>query len=123
MLEKAIKAIREQQEASKDYNVKYCAAELIGILRLYPDKAELVLQDLENTEMAVSKCEAKVGEYFRKNRGSAVMSGPIKVISDFYGLNIDPDRTAEHLYGGGDTAPIGAGHAPAVGRINIDDFI
>ena len=122
MLEKTIAKIREQKSAAKDFNVKYCAVELIGILRHNSDKAELVLQDLEDEDMSIEKCEKEIAEYFRKNRGTATMQGPIKVISDFYGLNIDPEKTAELIYGG-DAAPIGAGQAPASGRINIDDFI
>ncbi|MBQ3426504.1 MAG: hypothetical protein IJH37_05090 [Clostridia bacterium] len=124
MLEKAIKAIREQQEASKFYNVKYCASELMAILKHNPDKAELVLQDLENPDMSISKCEKKIGELFHKNGGSLSLHEPIKVISDFYGLNIDPEKTAELMYGNGvGEAPIGAAQMPAPGRINIDDFI
>ena len=117
VLETVIKKIREQQEAAKDYNVKYCGAELFRILKYNPEKAELVLQELENPDMSIEKCEKKIAEYFRAHRSDASLFGPIKVISDFYGLNIDPEFTAGRMYGGADEAPA------APNRINIDDFI
>lgn len=124
MLENAIAKIREQSEAANNYNVKYCAAELMAILRHYPDKAELVLQDLDNVDMSIDKCEKKIAAYFRGHRGNAAMSGPIKVISDFYGLDIDPEETAELMYGGGrNEASNASEQTPTPNRINIDDFI
>lgn len=87
--------IEEQQKKYAAVSAVYAVGEqLKEICERYSGAAELVLHDLDNEEMSIAKCEAKIKEYadalHKENKGTSVCV-PYKkaeeIICKFYGIN------------------------------------
>ena len=85
-LQAAIEKITEQQPKNRTA-VWMVGEQLKDILRHEPHLAELVLQDLENKEMNISKCEGKIKEFAKKNGGCCIPMEADRIIREFYGLS------------------------------------
>ncbi|NCB53058.1 MAG: hypothetical protein EOM54_14470 [Clostridia bacterium] len=92
MLEEALEKIIAQQP--KDRTPVWMVGEqLKDILRAEPELAELVLQDLDVSEMSIKDCEKKIKEFADKNKSGGfscvIPSEAERIIREFYGL---PER-------------------------------
>ena len=90
----SVKAIRAQQASLQKGEAAFCIGEqLADICQREPASAELVRQDLENEEMSLKACAAKLqataDEKHRKDNSEMVCIMPTEaetVIRAFYGL-------------------------------------
>lgn len=89
MLQKAIRAIEEQQP--KQHDTVWCIGEqLKDLLRAEPQHAEMVLQDLRNKEQSLAAVERKIEARAKKNkvggRGCVSPMEAEEIIREVYGL-------------------------------------
>lgn len=96
----ATKAISEQQKGKEHTAVYMVGEQLKDIIADNKHFAELVLQDLQNPDMSLSKCEAKIkaraDELHKKHGGNSSCVNPKDaedIIREFYGLHESGEST------------------------------
>lgn len=92
-IERAISLIEEQQKGKENTAVYMVGEQLKDIIRRNEQAAELVIQNLENPDMSIEKCERKLKEYAdeqkKKGNNSCVCVPPNvaeEIIRKFYGI-------------------------------------
>jgi hypothetical protein len=80
----------ESQQGKVQDAVWMVGEQLKDICRSDPHCAEIVMQDLENPDMSLAKCEKKIKAYADKHKtgnfSCVIPSVADKLIRDFYGL-------------------------------------
>ena len=107
--------IDEQQKGKENTAVWGVGQQLKDICEKSDKAAEIVLQDLDVSEMSIVECEKKIkafaDERHRQTKGSSVFVSPSEaenIICDFYGITEAVQQAAEP-------------EPPAV--INLEDFL
>lgn len=92
--ERAVSLIEEQQKGKENTAVYMVGEQLKDIIRDNVQAAELVIQDLENPDMSIEKCERKIKKYAdeqkKKENNSCVCVPPNvaeEIIRKFYGIS------------------------------------
>ena len=100
-INKVIAKITEQQQGKEGTAVFGCGEQLKDICRECEANAELVLQDLENPDMSITKCEAQIkaiadAKHKKHGGGSAcvVPDEADEIIRKFYGLGAKVEAPA-----------------------------
>lgn len=98
----AVKLITEQQKGKENTAVFMVGEQLKDIIADNEQFAELVLQDLQNPDMSLEKCEKKIkaraDELHKKNGGNCACVNPKdaeNIIREFYGLHETTASAAE----------------------------
>ncbi len=91
MLEKLTAKIAEQQKGRENTAVYMVGEQIKDICRRFPEAAEIVLHDLDMSEMSIEMAEKKMHEYADKQHreGNCVCVPPNvaeNIIKEFYGL-------------------------------------
>ncbi len=90
IINQVIDEISRQQKGKENTAVFMVGEQLKDICRDNAEAAEIVLQDLENAEMSIDKCERKIKEYAdgHKNGNSACVPPNVAedIIRKFYGI-------------------------------------
>ncbi len=94
---RAVSLIEDQQKGKENTAAYMVGEQLKDIIRENEQAAELVIQDLENPDMSLEKCERKLKEYAdkqeRKNNCVCVPPNVAEgIIRKFYGI---PEQAAE----------------------------
>lgn len=80
----------ESQQGKVQDAVWMVGEQLKDICRSDPHCAEIVMQDLENPDMSLTKCEKKIKAYADKHKAGnfscVIPTVADKIIRDFYGL-------------------------------------
>ena len=92
IIDTAIEKIAKQQEGKENTAAYMVGEQLKGIIRGNDTAAELVIQDLENPDMSLEKCEQKIKEYADKQEkhDNCVCVPPNVaegIIRKFYGIS------------------------------------
>lgn len=120
-LQTALDKITAQQATHKQGSAPWCVGEqLKDILRIKPEIAELVANDLDQTGMGLADCEKKIAAFANDHRqGSVGFCGPAdsdRIIRAFYGLPEAPAATFP-------TSPAVPSPAPRRKTIRLADFL
>ena len=108
MVNVAIKKIEEQQAKFTKKDKQYWVAEqLKDICRSCPEQAELILKDLDNKDMSITKAEKKIVEYAHDNGGCCPGKESDRILREFYGLASAREEAKK----------------PDSGIISLEDFI
>lgn len=94
IIDTAIEKIAEQQKGKENTAAYMVGEQLKDIIRGSERAAELVIQDLENPDMSIERCERKIKEYAdeqkKKENNSCVCVPPNVaegIIRKFYGIS------------------------------------
>ncbi len=92
IIDTVIEKIAKQQEGKENTAAYMVGEQLKDIIRGNEQAAELVIQDLENPDMSIEKCERKIKEYADKQerKNSCVCVPPNVaegIIRKFYGIS------------------------------------
>lgn len=101
-VELAIKRLQEQQSKVKERSPQWMVAQqLMDLVRAEPQCAELLAQDLEVEAMSITEAEKKIKAFADSHKtGSFACVTPVesdRILREFYGLPVRPDRTGDGL--------------------------
>lgn len=104
-INEAVLQIEKQQKGKENTAVFMVGEQLKDIIADDERLAELVLQDLQNPDMSLVKCEAKIharaDELHKKNGGNCACVNPKdaeNIIREFYGLHKTTASAADNEY-------------------------
>ena len=95
----AIAAIEKQQEGRKRDTVWMAGEQLKDICRREAHSAQIILEDLESKDMAITAAEKKIAERARANKqGNCGCVSPWEaeeILREFYGLGVPAEELPE----------------------------
>ena len=95
----AIVAIEKQQEGRKRDTVWMAGEQLKDICRREAHSAQIILEDLESKDMAITAAEKKIAERARANKqGNCGCVSPWEaeeILREFYGLGVPAEELPE----------------------------
>lgn len=91
IVDQAVAKLREQQAKVKEWSAPWMVAEqLMDICRAEPVSAELICQDLDNSEMSIEKAEKRIKVFADAHKTGNTACVPPReadrILREFYGL-------------------------------------